>query len=170
MKIYLAGPDVFRPNAQEHSEWMKRVCDLYGLEGKFPLDGQVDLTGLESGPEKGLKIYQADVDLLNECDAVAANLSPFRGVSADPGTCVEIGIAIAQNKPVVLYSDDLSVYKDRAEAAGFGKDGWILENFEMCDNLMMLGPAKGKVHATFEEAIVDLANQLKGNGDGTGNE
>jgi len=160
-KIYLAGPDVFLPNAIEQSEWMKRVCALYGLDGMFPLDGQVDLKDTDSGPEKGLKIYQADVDLVSECDALVANLNPFRGISADPGTCVEIGIALAQGKPVALYSSDQSIYKDRAEANGFANDGFNLENFGMIDNLMMLGPAKNVVYKTFEEAILDLAEQLK---------
>lgn len=166
-KIYLAGPDVFLPNALEHSEWMKRVCAEYGVEGMFPLDGQVEFKEDDSGPEKGLKIYQADVDLVTECDALVANLNPFRGVSADPGTCVEIGIALAQGKPVAVYTEDQSIYKDRAEKNGFGDDGWNLEDFGMVDNLMMLGPSKNVVHLTFEEAIVDLATQLKESKDGT---
>ncbi len=163
-KIYLAGPDIFRPDSKEHGELLKRICEQYGLDGKFPLDNQVDLTGLDSGPEKGVAIYKADISLIDECDAIIANLTPFRGISADPGTCFELGYAVAQGKPVAIYTSDQTIYKARAEANGYTKDsdGNTLEDFGMVDNLMMIGPTNNTVHTNFEDAILDLAAQLKG--------
>ncbi len=37
-KIYLAGPDVFLPNAIEEGERLKALCEEYGYEGLFPMD------------------------------------------------------------------------------------------------------------------------------------
>lgn len=162
-KVYLAGPDIFRADQEQYGALLKRICTEYGLEGLWPLDNQVDLSDCPSGPDKGLKIYKADVDLIDEADALIANLSPFRGISADPGTCFEMGYAVAQGKPVFAYSNDTDVtYKDRAIAAGYENDGNHLEDFGLTDNLMMVGPTGNKVYPTFDEAIVALANYLKG--------
>ena len=80
-KIYLAGPDIFRTDSKEYGEFLKQVCAKHGVEGCFPRDNQVDLTGLDSGPERGAAIYDANIKLINQCDATVANLTSFRGVS-----------------------------------------------------------------------------------------
>lgn len=152
--MYLAGPDVFYPNALKHAETLKEICATYGMVGMFPLDAQLDLGKYKSKKDKGLAIYQADISLLNQCDGVIANLNPFRGISADPGTCVEIGYAAAQGKPIFLYSSNQDNYKERAEKAGFNKDRMLVEDFELQDNLMMLGPAKGIVSYSFVDACI----------------
>jgi nucleoside 2-deoxyribosyltransferase len=38
MRIYLAGPDVFYPDALARSEAMKAACARHGMLGVFPLD------------------------------------------------------------------------------------------------------------------------------------
>ncbi len=43
LKIYLAGPDVFRADSIEYGELLKRVCAKHGVEGCFPRDNKVDL-------------------------------------------------------------------------------------------------------------------------------
>ena len=43
MKIYLAGPDVFLPDALEVGKRKLEVCARHGLSGLFPLDNTVDL-------------------------------------------------------------------------------------------------------------------------------
>ena len=40
-KIYLAGPDVFLPNAIEEGERLKALCQDYGYEGLFPMDNVI---------------------------------------------------------------------------------------------------------------------------------
>ena len=36
--IYLAGPDVFRPDAEAHGEMLKALCAEFGFLGLYPLD------------------------------------------------------------------------------------------------------------------------------------
>jgi len=159
--VYLAGPDIFRPNPTEFGKTLKAICLEFGLTGQYPLDNQIDLSGLDNGPAKGLKIFQADIQLINQSEAVVANISPFRGISADPGTAVEIGYAVALGKPVVVYSDDLSVYSERAAELGFGGDGWELEDFGLSDNLMLMGGSiDQKVHGSFRDAVEALSDYL----------
>ena len=42
-KVYLAGPEVFLRNAVETGVAKVEICARYGLEGKYPLDAQLDL-------------------------------------------------------------------------------------------------------------------------------
>ena len=44
MKIYLAGPDVFLPDAVEIGRRKAELCARYGVIGLFPLDNAVDLS------------------------------------------------------------------------------------------------------------------------------
>ncbi len=160
MKVYLAGPDVFFPNAVERGEDLKEACARFGLTGVFPLDANLDLSGLSKN-DSASKIYQANITLIDGCDAVIANMTPFRGVNMDTGTAFEMGYAAAQGKTVVGYSRDPMLYVDRVKA-GFmvrvdaggelrDPDGLLVEDFDLTDNLMMVCGAEF-VGATFEEA------------------
>jgi nucleoside 2-deoxyribosyltransferase len=42
-KIYLAGPDVFLPDAVELGRAKVELCAAYGLTGLFPLDNKVNV-------------------------------------------------------------------------------------------------------------------------------
>ena len=42
-------------------------------------------------PQRGHRIYQANRELMDSCDAIIANLTPFRGISADPGPVLAVG-------------------------------------------------------------------------------
>jgi len=156
-KVYLAGPDIFLPNPIEHGEKLKKICTKYGLQGLYPLDNQFDLSDLKRGPDKAIKIYQADIELINASDCLVANLSPFRGVSADPGTCFELGYAVAQNKPVVIYTNDTREYKHKLKDLHLSEDDWSVEDMGLTDNLMLIAPTKNVVHHIFEAAIADLS-------------
>ena len=39
-RIYLAGPDLFFPDAEARYDALKDLCARYGLEGVAPTDGQ----------------------------------------------------------------------------------------------------------------------------------
>ena len=69
-KIYLAGPDVFLPEAKEIGDRLKNICRLCGFEGLYPLDN-----------EKTVKeeIVRGDLELLDAADYVVANCNNFRG-------------------------------------------------------------------------------------------
>ena len=159
-KVYLAGPDIFLPNPIEHGEKLKKICTKYGLQGLYPLDNQFDLSDLKRGPDKAIKIYQADIELINASDCLVANLSPFRGVSADPGTCFELGYAVAQNKPVAIYSNDTREYKHKLKDLHLSEDDWSVEDMGLTDNLMLIAPTKNVVHHIFEAAIADLSKMI----------
>lgn len=136
--IYLAGPDVFWPNATELGAAKQQCCQQYGFEGLFPLDNTLDLSAL-SPYQAGLAIYHANIALMDRCDLIIANMTPFRGPSMDVGTAFEMGYIAALNKPVWGYSLDGRLYSDRVEGRKTDADGLSIEAFDMADNLMMIG-------------------------------
>lgn len=80
-QVYLAGPEVFLPDATEVGRRKVEICDLYGLLGVFPLE-----LDHPPGPATSSTIFAACVAAMRDADAAVANLTPFRGVGADPGT------------------------------------------------------------------------------------
>ena len=135
MKLYLAGPDVFRPDALQWAEDVRALCRRKGHEALIPLDGrQATAAG----------IYRNNLRLIGEADAVLANLNPFRGTEPDSGTCVEIGYALALGKPVVGYADDVRSMRERLGTNADCRDaeGWAVENFGLALNLMLAVPVR----------------------------
>ena len=112
MKIYLAGPDVFLPDPLKIAEAKKKICTKYGFIGIFPLDNVLDLSNL-SPFESGVRIYQNNTKLMDNCDLIVANMTPFRGPSMDVGTAFELGYMAAQGKPIFAYTNDDRLYSDR---------------------------------------------------------
>src|SRR5262249_9786113 len=53
----------------------------------YPLDTAVDL----SAPDASLQIFRNLEAMMDASDAIIANLTPFRGPGADPGTVYELG-------------------------------------------------------------------------------
>jgi len=147
-RIYLAGPDVFRPDAAEHGRRVVALCAQHGFEAVFPLESALP-TGL---PPQALArhIYQANIAHIAACDAVVANLEFFRGPEPDSGTCFEVGYAIALGKPVVGYVPDSGSFAERIRqrhphAVGDGlvdAAGWQLEEFGLPLNLMLGVPCR----------------------------
>jgi len=161
--IYLTGPDVFWPNAKEAVAAKVALCEAYGFNGHFPLDTELDLTDL-TPYEAGLAIYRANIGLMDNADLVIANMTPFRGPSMDVGTAFEIGYMTAQKKPVWGYTLDGRLYSDRVDQIQKGQDaqGDQVEQFEMADNLMMIGAidrSGGQLHC--EDATFSLENHLR---------
>jgi nucleoside 2-deoxyribosyltransferase len=139
--IYLAGPDVFLPDARRVGEQKKRLCREFGFEGLFPFDNE------ESAVADAAEIFRANCALMRRADLGLFNLTPFRGPSADPGTVFELGFMFAARKPVYGYSSSEQRYRERVSAA-FGplrdfdeqprdRDGHAVENFALADNLMI---------------------------------
>jgi nucleoside 2-deoxyribosyltransferase len=114
-RIYLAGPEVFLPDALAVGQAKVALCAAHGCEGVFPLDASLDLTGLAKH-EQAARISAANEGLMRTCDALIANLTPFRGVSMDSGTAFEVGFMRALGRPVLGYSNVVGVYKARADA------------------------------------------------------
>jgi len=166
MKIYLAGPEVFEHGAVERGEELKKLCAKYDVKGLFPLDNAFH--GIEHGSlELATAIRDANMELIRSCDAVIANMTPFRGPSMDIGTAYEMGVAAALKKVVVGYSKDdrsyvekvTAVHKVERAADGQLRDenGMAVEEFAsngvgLVDNLM-ISCGMDKFCGTAEEAI-----------------
>lgn len=142
-RIYLAGPDVFRPDAAAHGRALVALCAEHGFEGVFPLEAALP-TGLPPR-EVARHIYRANVARIDGCDAVLANLDFFRGAEPDSGTCFEVGYAIARGKVVVGYVPEAGSFAERIRqrhpqvvgAEGRDAEGWELEEFGLPLNLML---------------------------------
>ena len=144
-RIYLAGPEVFFP-AEEHQAIVaekKRLLLEYGLEGVDPLDSELASSDSETKFRLGHRIYRANRELMDSCDAIIANLTPFRGISADPGTVFEVGYMIGQGKPAFGFTLDNRYYRERAGGTDLDGLGHSIEDFEMSDNLMIEGGIYG---------------------------
>ena len=132
--MYLAGPDVFLSSAAAVGRTKVAVCAEHGLDARFPLDAAVaDVVGA-SPPAQGRAFFEACAGMMDACDAGIANLTPFRGISADVGTTFELGYLLGQGKPVFGYTSEPAHYHQRVTP-----DGRFVEPFELADNLMLEG-------------------------------
>jgi nucleoside 2-deoxyribosyltransferase len=143
-RAYLAGPEVFLPNKAEVFAAKAALCDRYDIEAAPPMDA----AALAPGDRLSRQIYLRNIKLMDTADLIIANLSPFRGPSADAGTVFELGYGFAKGLPVFGYSNHPRNYLDRAEAlfgpSAPGKDGQkydreghAIEDFDLADNLMI---------------------------------
>jgi nucleoside 2-deoxyribosyltransferase len=144
MKIYLAGPDVFLPDAIEIGRRKARICADHGVTGLYPLDNAVDL----AAGDASLAIFKGNEAMMDAADTIIANLTPFRGPSADAGTVYELGYAAGRGKFCLAYSNDPTPYRDRvarlcdvtvsADGRLIDPEGLTVEDFGWPDNLMMI--------------------------------
>lgn len=144
MKLYLAGPEVFLPDALAVGAAKKALCARHGIEGVFPLDPP----GVD--PSDWRAIFARCEALLCGCDALAANLSPFRGAGADPGTVYELGLMRGLGRPVHGYSGDARELRDRV-----APDGLLVEDFGLGENLMLEGAVRESGGAMVRLAVAD---------------
>src|SRR6266581_4587583 len=116
---YLAGPDVFLPNAVAHAARKVEICQRYGLRGLPPLNQDIETTAkaLDKTLDKALdgwqSIYAKDIAMMERCDIIIANLTPFGGASADAGTLIEVGWFLGQQKPIFGYSNNSESFEQR---------------------------------------------------------
>lgn len=150
MKVYLAGPEVFLRNAKEI---LAHKAELARAAGFTPLaPGDLEIPPTNSKRERGLAISAIDEKLMLASDLIIANLTPFRGVSADVGTVFELGFMCALGRPVYGYTNTARSFFDRTSQDYYrgnvtehpngglrGTDGLSIEDFHMADNLMLDG-------------------------------
>lgn len=143
MNIYLAGPDVFLPDALLIGRRKAELCADHGFTGLFPLDNAVALAARDAS----LQIFRGNEAMMNDADAIIANLTPFRGPSADAGTVYELGYMAGRGKLVLGYSNDPANYVARVKQFEtvesrngllIGADGLAVEDFGLADNLMLI--------------------------------
>jgi nucleoside 2-deoxyribosyltransferase len=140
---YLAGPDVFLPNVLENAQAKIAICAKYGILGRPPLNAEIEDIMTMPHDAAWRAIYLKDIEMMQECDIAIANLTPFRGASADAGTLVEIGWFLGQGRKVFGYSNSAVPFADRsaAQAAAVPDPipGLAVEGFSLPDNLMIPG-------------------------------
>lgn len=158
-KVYLAGFDVFRPDAIEHGNYLKTLCSSVGMEGVYPLDNAVP-EGL-SGPEAARWICMQNMQMLSSADAVLANLGAFRGVEPDSGTVFEMGAAVAMGIPVWAYFPEMLPMRQQiiTDHNGLCRRGFLVEDFGLPKNLMLACQWSGDSRSV-ESAVCDLAAHL----------
>jgi nucleoside 2-deoxyribosyltransferase len=143
-RLYLAGPEVFLPDAHALARQKIETCARHGFEGVFPKDQSLDLAGL---PKRGqaLRIAGANEGLMRTCVGLIANLTPFRGVSMDAGTAFEVGFMRALGRPVLGYTNVVTEYRRRVETyrkrdvaiPDADAPDVAVEDFDLAENLMI---------------------------------
>jgi len=142
-RVYLAGPEVFLPDAVDIGRRKVELCTRHGLIGLYPLDNAIDPTAKDAS----LRIFRGNEAMMIEADAMIANLTPFRGPSADAGTVYELGYMAGRGKPCLGYSNDPRSYADRVrelthvssrDGRSIDAQGMTVEDFGLTDNLMIV--------------------------------
>jgi nucleoside 2-deoxyribosyltransferase len=150
VKVYLAGPEVFLPNAREQLDIKIALTKAAGLVPVSP--GDFVIPQQPTRRQFGHAISEIDEKMMDSADAIIANLTPYHGVSADVGTCYELGYMCAQGKLAYAYTNVVADMKTRTVAHYGGdvyrsedgrlrgqRDGLSIEDVDMVDNLMMHG-------------------------------
>jgi len=189
MRIYLAGPEVFLPNARE---MLDKKIDLTRQYGFVPVSpGDIEIPSSQAseaddkvqnltipphlkGREKGLFISEVNEKLMLSADMIIANLTPYRGVSADVGTVYELGFMCGRGLPSYAFTNVVAGHFERVRdyyhgdiredenGRRHGPDGLMVENYDLADNLMLDGGValhQGRLvrhQARLEELYTDL--------------
>jgi nucleoside 2-deoxyribosyltransferase len=167
MKIYLAGPDVFLPDAVELGRRKVELCTRHGLAGLYPLDNAIE----RAAEDASLRIFRGNEAMMIEADAIIANLTPFRGPGADAGTVYELGFMAGRGKLCLGYCNDPSCYADRVrkftdvssrDGRLIDAQGLTVEDFGLTDNLMMIHALDlhGCALVTPRQAAADIWHDL----------
>lgn len=166
MRVYLAGPEVFLADRGAAIGAAKRaICAAHGLIGVLPVEegGPPEAGGAHDPVWFGL--YRGNEDLIRGCDGLIANLTPFRGPSADPGTVFELGFMRGLGRPVLGYANTGARFGSRTLAAlgpaarrrpgGVWEDaeGMAVEDFDLYDNLMLEGGIRASGGLFAAEAV-----------------
>jgi nucleoside 2-deoxyribosyltransferase len=147
-RVYLAGPDVFLPDAGAWLERKKAICAGYRLAGVSPLDPLMPEPAEWAVLPDWRRIALRNEAHIRSCAAIVANLTPFRGPSADVGTVYEVGFARGLGLKVFGYATVAAAFLDRTlSSIGGGRqgpdgswwdpDGLLIEQFGLFDNLMI---------------------------------
>jgi nucleoside 2-deoxyribosyltransferase len=148
---YLAGPDVFLPDAVAHAGRKVEICRRLGLRGLPPLNGDVETANeIEATLEVWRTIYRKDIAMMEQSDIIIANLTPFGGASADAGTLIEVGWFLGRGKPIFGYSNTAETFESRMRRQlGEAQAVLDIEGFHLPDNLMIVGAVDGGGYPIF---------------------
>lgn len=145
--VYLSGPDVFFSDMLELFALKMGSCVLAGFTPIIPSDPRnPPPTSGDTNPSRN--IYRDNAQAMRDADFGIFHLTPFRGVSADPGTVYELGFMTALGKPTFGYTNVSGDYMDRVaprqsvpgpnnQVTWQDDDGSHIENYGNADNLMI---------------------------------
>jgi nucleoside 2-deoxyribosyltransferase len=177
-KVYLAGPSVFELNRAEIFDRRKQLCAEMGFEGIAPIDSgpesNLPSTGLVDAILEAKQIRKNNIRKIRSCDAIIADITPFRGPGADDGTAWEMGFGEALGKIVLAYSEQVGIsyatqVRIRIGARAFTElndelvdaNGFKVENFTLPANLMLASGSE-EVLPSFEAALARLKARFRG--------
>jgi nucleoside 2-deoxyribosyltransferase len=147
---YLAGPDVFLPDAPVHGARKAAICAAHGITALLPLNEDVATLAAMRPEEAWRAIYAKDLAMMERADLVIAKLTPFRGASADAGTLVELGWLLGRGRPILANSNSATALGDRnrAQVAAVPDPmpGLTVRGFGLAGNLMIAGAAEAGGH------------------------
>lgn len=159
LKVYMAGPDVFRVDYWEYRadtlETFQKVnakSDHLRLEPVFPSDATKGNVGRTSED-----VYDHNIQLMQQSQAIVANLQDFNGASADVGTAFEMGFMAADDKIVVGYKEDQSPIEQKRHDTTC----WSFEKFGLQENLMLIFSntytrTGTKLHRSLKDALTAI--------------
>jgi nucleoside 2-deoxyribosyltransferase len=160
IKAYLAGPDVFLPDAHAHARRKVEICAQCNVIGLPPLNEDVQSLSTRSDADAWQSIFRKDLAMMEECDIIIANLTPFRGPSADAGTLIEVGWFLGRGKPIFGYSNSAASFAERnrdyVAAIPDVVPGIAIDGFGLPDNLMIPGAVS---HAGGHPLVLPLDGQ-----------
>ena len=165
MRVYLAGPEVFLPDRGSLIGAEKQaVCAAHGLTGVLPVE-EGGSAGTGAHEPEWFGLYHGNEALIRGCDALIANLTPFRGPSADPGTVFELGFMRGLGRPVLGYANAAGRFgsrtlaalgpaaRRRADGGWEDAEGMAVEDFDLYDNLMLEGGIRASGGVIAVEAV-----------------
>lgn len=174
MKVYLAGPEVFLPNARAVLDRKIELTRAYGFVPIAP--GDLEAPASLTGKARGLATSEVNERLMLNADFIIANLTPFRGIAADVGTVYELGFMCGRGCPAYAFTNTAVGHYERVKdyyggdlrtdelGAIRGPDGLELENYGMIDNLMLDGGIENRKGAIIrhEAAPDELYSDMGG--------
>ena len=179
LTVYLAGPDVFYPEAKEKLGTKKAILNKHGIHSHTPLDKEISFAG-KSKQDIANEIAHSNEKIMEDCNIILANLENWHGSpSADVGTAFEMGYMSARferdPKKVMIvgyYPNGIQkkfstrVVDKLCDGKQITQDGILIdpsgyeiEDFDLLDNLMLvqaISKSGGKIYGSFEEAAQNL--------------
>lgn len=174
-KIYIAGPDVFRTNWPDFAEKVVNACSSWGFEALLPIPAnksldRPDVNGITVPGKRNdaRTVFDSCMDMIRSCDAMVANITPFRGDEPDSGTVFEIATAYALGKPIVAYTHDTRLTHERHLHNGSRTEsgalvchsGLLVEQFDLPCNVMVAQACSAIIFGDAVEGLFALKNLL----------
>ena len=82
VKAYLAGPDVFLPDAALHARRKVEICARYRIVGRPPLNEDIEGLAAMCTEDAWRAIFRKDVAMMEDCDIISLRFAALRPMPA----------------------------------------------------------------------------------------